>query len=169
MRELWSQTSYVDAARAVATIRLGLPFPSPVTAPLSRQMLASSGKKLKGRLVVLLVGYAALVHLGISDSRARGLAHAELEQARKLWARLGFTEAKAFALARRFVDNPKNWRAIDWVAGEIWYHVDEIEELVKKHARDIGHLVHVADHRRREVARSLEEAHELRRAKGLRW
>lgn len=146
-------SAYYGAAGAVATVRRGLSLPSPAAAesffsPLARRAPTSLREKLAARLVVLLAGYAALVRLGIDARHARAQARDELEQARKISKRLGLTEAMAFARSRRFVASRRNWKAIEFIAGELWFHAYELAQLKRWHAREIGLWVDIVDGRR---------------------
>lgn len=153
LRERWTirgmQKAHYDAAKAVASVRRGLAsFPTTRLSPRARTAPRTASGKARAEMLVLVVGYAALLRLGVAEHRARAHAGAELGQAWKLAKQLGVTEAVALARAQRFIVSPKNWKAIVSVAREFWSFDSEVAALKRWHAREIGLMVDQCDGRR---------------------
>lgn len=145
------QVLYAAAARAVATVRLGLPLAMPRatrgwrSTPLPKPAPGSQHDRLARRLVVTLAGYCALIRVGVPEHHARLRCGAEFKLASKLGAELGLTESNALAKARTFVVDRRNWRAIQHVAGSMANHAAQIAELKRWHNREVRIVLTLSD------------------------
>ncbi len=116
-----------ESAHAVANCRFGFDLYGVSVVQHEDALGATSGsgglgydlETAKGRVTSLLAGYAANLRNGAAEPRARAGAQEDFEAAEELYGFLQIDEAQAIDWAEAFVEEPKNWRAIEEIAEQL--------------------------------------------------